>query len=398
MSTIDISLTVNGRRVRTTAEARTQLSELLREEMNLTGTHVGCEQGVCGACTVFVDGKPQRSCISYAGDCDGSSVTTIEGFDDDALMDQLRDAFSRHHGLQCGFCTPGMLITARDIILRLGETSAVRIREELSGNLCRCTGYVGIVEAIQEVSKGKLAQASKSPAAKTEVAAIATAAGVPSRATSSTPRSEAPGQVASQAPRSSAITPSTTTGGRRGWSSIEQRLTVGFPPEVVWGRLADIREVSSCLPGAEITELEGDHIKGRMNVALGPMKVAFNGDGQVMLDPEQRVGRLSGGGRDTGSGSTAEGELEWRVLPGEVSGSLIQVNLSWRLSGRLAQFSRGGLVQDVIQRLASIFVSHLEAALKGEVVSEQAVKTLGISSLVWGVLKARIQRWRGLDR
>ena len=158
MPMLDISLTVNGHPVKATVEARTQLSELLREELNLTGTHVGCEQGVCGACTVFVDGKPQRSCISYAGDCDGSSVTTIEGFDDDALMDQLRDAFSRHHGLQCGFCTPGMLITARDIILRFGETGVARIREELSGNLCRCTGYVGIVEAIEEVSKGKAAQ------------------------------------------------------------------------------------------------------------------------------------------------------------------------------------------------------------------------------------------------
>lgn len=394
---IDVSLTVNGRRVKTTIEARTQLSELLREDLNLTGTHVGCEQGVCGACTVFVDGRPQRSCISYAGDCDGSSVTTIEGFDDDVLMDQLRDAFSRHHGLQCGFCTSGMLITARDIIIRLGETSVARIREELSGNLCRCTGYVGIVEAIQEVSKGKVAQASKSPTAKTELVAIATAAGLPNRSSSSTPRPDAPSRAASQAPRSSSVNPSTTTGDRKGWSSIEQRLTVSFPPEVVWDRLADIREVSSCLPGAEITELKGDHIKGRMNVALGPMKVAFNGDGQVVLDPEQRVGRLSGGGRDTGSASTAEGELEWRVVPGEGSGSLIQVNLSWRLSGRLAQFNRGGLVQDVIQRLASIFVSNLEAAIKGEAVSE-SVQTLGIWSLMWGVLKARVQRRRGLDR
>ena len=195
--------------------------------------------------------------------------------------------------------------------------------------------------------------------------------------------------------RSAATAPPAATGARKGWSSIEQRLTVGFPPEVVWDRLADIRQVSSCLPGAEITELEGDHIKGRMNVALGPMKVAFNGDSKVMLDPEKRIGRLSGGGRDVGSGSTAEGELEWRVLPGESSDSLIQVNLSWRLSGRLAQFNRGGLVQDVIERLASIFVSNLEASLKGEAIRERSVKPLGVWSLMWGVFKARLARWRG---
>ena len=382
MPMLDISLTVNGHPVKATVEARTQLSELLREELNLTGTHVGCEQGVCGACTVFIDGKPQRSCISYAGDCDGSSVTTIEGFDDDALMDQLRDAFSRHHGLQCGFCTPGMLITARDIILRFGETGVARIREELSGNLCRCTGYVGIVEAIEEVSKGKAAQKSLIPVATTETAVIAKPA-------------EAPRKASGAPTRSIATAPPAAAGVRKGWSSIEQRLNVGFPPEVVWDRLADIRQVSSCLPGAEVTELEGDRLKGRMNVALGPMKVAFNGNGKLLLNQEERIGRLSGGGRDVGSGSTAEGELKWRVLPGESSDSLIQVSLSWRLSGRLAQFNRVGLVQDVIQRLASIFVSNLEASLKGEAISERSVKPLGLGSLMWGVFKARLGRWRG---
>jgi carbon-monoxide dehydrogenase small subunit len=383
MPMLDISLIVNGHPVKATVEARTQLSELLREELNLTGTHVGCEQGVCGACTVFVDGKPQRSCISYAGDCDGSSVTTIEGFDDDKLMDQLRDAFSRHHGLQCGFCTPGMLITARDIILRYGETSAARIREELSGNLCRCTGYVGIVEAIEEVSKGKAAQKSSIPVATTETAVIAKPAETPRKAPSAPTR------------RSAAIAPPAAPGVRKGWSSIEQRLKVAFPPEVVWDRLADIRQVSSCLPGAEVTELEGDRIKGRINVALGPLNIAFNGVGKVLLDQEERIGRLSGGGRDVGSGSTAEGELKWRVLPGESPDSSIQVNLSWRLSGQLAQFNRGGLVQDVIQRLASIFVSNLEATLRGEAISERSVKRLGVWSLMWGVFRARLARWRG---
>ncbi len=382
-----ISLTVNGRVVTTTVEPRTQLSELLREELNLTGTHLGCEQGVCGACTVVGDGKIQRSCISYAGDCDGSSVTTIEGFDDDPLMEQLREAFSRHHGLQCGFCTPGMLITARDIILRLGETNATRIREELSGNLCRCTGYVGIVEAIEEVSKGKAALGPQIPVSGTGALAVAR----PIEAARLVESVKSSSCVSS---RSGAAAPTAAMGARKGWSSIEQSLTIGFQPEIVWNHLSDIRQVASCLPGAEITELEGDRVQGRMNVALGPMRVAFNGNGKVLLDAEKRVGRLSGGGRDAGSGSTAEGEMEWRVLPGEVSNSVIQVNLSWRLSGRLAQFNRAGLVQGVIERLASIFVSNLETSLKGEALSKQSIKPIGIWSLVWGVFKARFARRR----
>jgi aerobic-type carbon monoxide dehydrogenase small subunit (CoxS/CutS family)/carbon monoxide dehydrogenase subunit G len=384
MSMLEISLTVNGRPVTATVEPRTQLCDLLREELNLTGTHLGCEQGVCGACTVVVDGKPQRSCISYAGDSDGCSVTTIEGFDDDALMEQLRDAFSRHHALQCGFCTPGMLVTARDIILRLGETGTTRIREELSGNLCRCTGYVGIVEAIEEVSRGRVARAPQAPVVVVEDAVVVRPVDASIKAHLPANRPAIPATPAG-------------TGARKGWSSIEQRLAVGFPPEIVWNRLSDIRQVSSCLPGAQITEYEGNRIQGRMNVALGPMKIAFNGDGDVTLDEEKRTGRLTGGGRDAGSGSTAEGELEWRVLPGERSGSLIEVSLSWRLSGRLAQFNRAGLVQDVIQRLASMFVSNLEGSLKGEAIGERLVKPLGIWSLMWGVFKARVARWRGTN-
>jgi carbon-monoxide dehydrogenase small subunit len=376
-----ISLTVNGQPVTAEVEPRTQLCDLLREELNLTGTHLGCEQGVCGACTVLVDGRPQRSCISYAGDSDGCSVTTIEGFDDDALMEQLRDAFSRHHALQCGFCTPGMLVTARDIILRLGETGAPRIREELSGNLCRCTGYVGIVDAIEEVSRGKIPRDPQ--------AAIAAIEDVVVRPVDTSMKASGPANRPAVPAASAGAAP------RKGWSSIEQVLAVGFPPEIVWNRLSDIRQVSSCLPGAEITELQEDRVRGRMNVSLGPMKIAFNGDGNVVLDAENRVGRLSGGGRDAGTGSSAEGEVEWRVLPGEASGSLIRVNLSWRLSGRLAQFNRAGLVQDLIQRLASIFVSNLESSLKGEIIKKQPIKSLGIWSLMLGVLRSRVTRWRG---
>jgi carbon-monoxide dehydrogenase small subunit len=146
-----ITLTVNGRRIEADVEPRTHLADFLRESQGLTGTNLGCEHGVCGACTIEIDGAPSRSCITYAVACDGAKVKTIEGFDDDPVMAQLRDAFTAEHALQCGYCTPGMLVTARDIVLRLPDADEARIRKELAGNLCRCTGYMGIVSAIQRV-------------------------------------------------------------------------------------------------------------------------------------------------------------------------------------------------------------------------------------------------------
>ncbi len=147
-----ISLTVNGRAVSAEVEPRTHLGDFLRDHLRLTGTHLGCEHGVCGACTVLIAGAPARACITYAVACDGLEIRTIEGFEDDALMAELREAFSREHGLQCGFCTAGMLISARDIVQRFPGADERRIRTELSGNLCRCTGYVGIVNAVKSVA------------------------------------------------------------------------------------------------------------------------------------------------------------------------------------------------------------------------------------------------------
>jgi len=146
-----ITLTVNGRSVTATVEPRLHLADFLRERQLLTATHLGCEQGVCGACTILIDGEPARSCITFAVACEGRSVTTVEGLDDDPVAAQLREAFMEEHGLQCGFCTPGMLVSARDVVLRRPEADAERIRLEMSGNLCRCTGYVGIVNAIRRV-------------------------------------------------------------------------------------------------------------------------------------------------------------------------------------------------------------------------------------------------------
>ena len=155
-----VTLTVNGEDVTATVEPRTSLADFLREERRLTGTHLGCEHGVCGACTINIDGVPARSCIAYAATLDGADIRTIEGFDVDDVMEDLRQAFTENHGLQCGYCTPGMLISCRDIVIRLPDADEKRVRLELSGNLCRCTGYVGIVRAVLAVLEKRRAAAA----------------------------------------------------------------------------------------------------------------------------------------------------------------------------------------------------------------------------------------------
>ena len=146
-----VNLTVNGKPVSANIQPRTHLADFLRETQNLTGTHLGCEHGVCGACTLLVDGVPTRSCITFAVACEHAEVTTIEGLDDDEIARELRAAFRQEHGLQCGYCTPGMIVSARDVVLRMAAPSERDIRVAMSGNLCRCTGYVGITRAIQRV-------------------------------------------------------------------------------------------------------------------------------------------------------------------------------------------------------------------------------------------------------
>ena len=148
-----IRLQINGAAVVDDVPPRLSLADFLREQRNLTGTHLGCEHGVCGACTVLVDGEPARSCLMLAVACDEREITTIEGFADDPVIEALRRNFHQHHALQCGYCTPAMLITARDLILRQRAGSEREIREGLSGNICRCTGYTNIVTAIAEAAR-----------------------------------------------------------------------------------------------------------------------------------------------------------------------------------------------------------------------------------------------------
>ncbi|MCE0767301.1 (2Fe-2S)-binding protein [Pseudonocardia kujensis] len=165
---MNISLSVNGERTQIDVEPRRTLADALREDCGLTGTHLGCEHGVCGACTVLVDGEPARACLMFAVQADGSSVTTVEGLEGtDGELHPLQEAFVAHHGLQCGFCTPGMLISALHLLDTEPDADRDKIREELSGNICRCTGYQGIVDAVQ-AAQGALAEPVTTPEASDE--------------------------------------------------------------------------------------------------------------------------------------------------------------------------------------------------------------------------------------
>jgi aerobic carbon-monoxide dehydrogenase small subunit len=151
----DIVLTVNGEEVRERVDARKTLVDFLREDLSLTGSHVGCEHGVCGACTVRVDGVVLRGCLMLAVQCDGAHVETIEGVSDRGEIADLQSAFETRNALQCGYCTPGMLLTAQELLARGGVPSRDEIRAHISGNYCRCTGYQAIVDAVEAVAQAR---------------------------------------------------------------------------------------------------------------------------------------------------------------------------------------------------------------------------------------------------
>ena len=156
----DISLRVNGEDISAQVEARKTLVDFLRDDLGLTGSHVGCEHGVCGACTVRLDGAVVRGCLVLAVQCDGGQVETIEGLSDSGAIADLQDAFIRRNALQCGFCTPGMLIGAQELLGRGGVPSRDAIREHISGNYCRCTGYHAIVDAIESIALTRAGKAA----------------------------------------------------------------------------------------------------------------------------------------------------------------------------------------------------------------------------------------------
>jgi aerobic-type carbon monoxide dehydrogenase small subunit (CoxS/CutS family) len=168
-----IAVVVNGEPRRAFVEPRRLLSDFLRHDLGLTGTHVGCEHGVCGACTVLVDGEMLRSCLAFAVQVDGAEIETVEGMDDGGSLSPIQRAFREKHGLQCGFCTPGMLLSTKALLAENPDPSREEIREFLSGNVCRCTGYVGIVDSVEAAAEyARTRAATTGPFAGSDQAAV----------------------------------------------------------------------------------------------------------------------------------------------------------------------------------------------------------------------------------
>lgn len=376
-----ITLTVNGKPVSAEVTPRTHLADFLRETLLLTGTHIGCEHGICGACTVEIDGEIARACITYAVGCDGAAVRTIEGFDDDATMAALRGAFWRHHALQCGYCTPGMLIAARDLVRRKGGLGRGQIRREMSGNLCRCTGYMGIIDAIAEV----MAARPPAPASGAPPAAKAWLGPAPGpRAKSAAPATDRPAAMPA-ARGAAASTDGAALSGTRltparavtvtvprleerdGRTWLRQHFVLDHPQAAVWALLSDIEGLARCLPGLTLDgPPEGERVAGHLDIKLGPITARFAGEGRLTLSAAEQRLNVEGRGVDRKGGSNVTGSLACWIGPATAaaeSPTTVHLDLAYALTGPLAQIGRGSIVRDLARRLGEMFAQNMDRRL-----------------------------------
>jgi aerobic carbon-monoxide dehydrogenase small subunit len=383
-----VAFTINGRAVTADVEPRTHLADFVRETQTLTGTHLGCEHGVCGACTVLVDGVPVRSCITYAVACSGSRVTTIEGLDDDEIGKELCAAFTREHALQCGYCTPGMLISARDLVLRAADADEQAVRVAMSGNLCRCTGYAGIVRAIQSVIADRRTR-GVAPLAGAGRAELGPAGSGHGKVIDDGIR--APAEVKARVDNEGATLRDQLTDWKP-QASFDQSFTVKHPLPEVWAFFANTAEVAACLPGASVSgDTTARHVAGKMRIKVGPIAAEFHGTAEIDRDAASHSGTIHGRGRDTRSDSATRGLIRYRLVPASENATQVNLNVSYRLTGALAQFSRADLVHDIATRLIATFAQQVEARLSGADHAAAPAAELNAGGLLLRVLKERIK-------
>ena len=412
-----ISLHVNGRPVEAEVAPRTSLADFVREHLLLTGTHLGCEHGICGACTVEIDGEIARSCITWAVTCDGARVRTIEGFDDDPLMARLRRAFTEAHALQCGYCTPGMLIAARDLVRRKRGLSRAEIRHEMSGNLCRCTGYMGIIDAISRALEGVeegVRPCGSDPMAQSPLLSESARWLGPAPGPVATPleRGQTPGAALADEttgigqgsdpvlPRRSAGEPVRVTTGSLeqadGGVRLSQSFILEHPREAVWALMSDPEAVATCMPGARLDGPPQDgNIAGRIEVKLGPIGASFRGTGTVEQVPAEYRQVIEGHGADRKSSSRVSGSVEYRlsVCTGLSGGEATQVDvvIGYALTGLLAQIGRSGIARDLAQRIGEAFAQNIDTRLRTPSGATAPHVQLSALALVWAAMRARLR-------
>ena len=424
---VDVPLTVNGSPVTVRVPPRMHLADVLREHLGLTGTHLGCEHGVCGMCTVLVDGEAARACLLFAVQCEGAEVVTVEGLGTPGDQHPLQRAFAAHHALQCGFCTPGMLLSGYDLLANGPAGTAVapeRLPVEMSGVLCRCTGYRGILAAVADVAAacpdGLPGPGNCAPRPLLGRSRGGPGGGSGGRAA----HVEPPNGAADPEAGPAADYPEPKRPGGAPSATVRVRSELSAPVEAVWRVLDDFARLARCLPGATLLEvLEDGRYLGRAVVALGPVKLSFDGVARVVeRDADEHRLRVLARGADAG-GSTTQADIHLHAVgspnttepgvaesdpaePGHeqtgaaesgaprpdaarTGGTVLRAEVDLYLSGRIAQFGRA-LAGDVSHRLFEQFAAAVDrAALTGEEPAEVAAPSP--VRLVLGVLLRRLR-------
>lgn len=347
--TVEVSLTVNGTPTTVAVPPRLTLADALREHLGLTGTHLGCEHGVCGMCTVLVDGQAARACLLFACQLEGSEVVTVEGLGKPDDLHPLQQSFGEHHALQCGFCTPGFLLSSYDLLEHRPDVPPEDLPEELSGVICRCTGYRNIVDAVAGVAAahpegipgpGNCAKRNLVGRAGS-VGSATTAAGVASSETTGEESAEA-----QPVPRQIDLPDAEPT------IRIDLISDLEASPDEVARLMEDIPLLARCLPGAELTDdLGGGWYRGRARVGLGPIRLSFTSVAHVVEQEPDRL-RVLAQGQDAGGGR-AQAEILLRAEP-STSGTRLHADARVFLTGRIAQFGRS-LAGDVSRRMFEQF-------------------------------------------
>ncbi len=354
---VNVVMTVNGTRVDLNVPARLTLLDALRERLGLTGTHTGCEHGVCGMCTVLVDGDATRACLLLACQLDGAEVVTVEGLGRPDDLHPLQAAFGRNHALQCGFCTPGFLMSSYDLLSHEPDVPEETLPQQLSGVICRCTGYRNIVTAVAETAREH--PDGPPPPGNCAERVLAGRGGSCGGALPGAEGEEAPAGAAPA--RDTAIElpdsdPTVTV-------DLTSELAVG--EDSLWRVLDDTHTLARCLPGAELTEdLGSDRYAGRARVAVGPVKLSFTGVAHV-LERDRDNGRVHvvAQGQDTG-GARTQGDVVLTVEHAE-DGLRLRAVAEVYLTGRIAQFGRA-LAGDISRRMFEQFAEALgQAAATG---------------------------------
>jgi aerobic-type carbon monoxide dehydrogenase small subunit (CoxS/CutS family)/CO/xanthine dehydrogenase FAD-binding subunit/carbon monoxide dehydrogenase subunit G len=388
---VAVTLRVNGSEATVRVPPRMHLADALREHLGLTGTHLGCEHGVCGMCTVLVDGTAARACLLFAVQCEGTEIVTVEGLGSPDEQHPLQQAFSAHHALQCGFCTPGMLMSSYDLLAGGGPVAPEELPEQMSGVLCRCTGYRGILAAVADVAA---AHPDGVPAPLNCLPRPLMGRG---GGGSGQGHTEQPGDLAPESAREVDSGTDLAVPAGSPSATVEVTSALGAPVDAVWAVLDDVERMVACLPGAELTEvLGGDRYRGTAGVALGPVKLSFAGLAQIMeRDAAGHRLRMIGQGSDAG-GSATQADIRLRAEPAPGGGSVLRADADLYLSGRIAQFGRA-LAGDVSRRLFEQFATAVDAAAVGQEAPSRRRPSplwLAVGALLDAVRRRSSRLWR----